>query len=184
VAKVAIVGSRQNLAEKAPCLYPLPDGRRCCECATCHPAEYGDRVAIVGSRQGADLEKVKTFVQNLHAKHPDTLLISGGADGVDKTAETTWLGLGGDLWSFRVKATENASYGLERWELGLLLSRIVPLPQEPTWADAKSALWYRNLLIAEACDKLVLFHAPNYWGGGGHCEEAARAAGKQTWVYQ
>ena len=23
--------------QKAPCLYPLADGRRCCECATCHP---------------------------------------------------------------------------------------------------------------------------------------------------
>ena len=24
---------------KDPCLHPLPDGRRCCECETCHPVE-------------------------------------------------------------------------------------------------------------------------------------------------
>ena len=27
--------------EKEPCLYPLEDGRRCCECATCHRASQG-----------------------------------------------------------------------------------------------------------------------------------------------
>jgi hypothetical protein len=28
---------------KPPCLYPLPDGRRCCECASCHPTEEEQR---------------------------------------------------------------------------------------------------------------------------------------------
>lgn len=27
------------IREKAPCLYPLPDGRRCLECETCQPAQ-------------------------------------------------------------------------------------------------------------------------------------------------
>ena len=31
---------------KAPCLCPLPDGRRCAECAACHPSWEQQKVAI------------------------------------------------------------------------------------------------------------------------------------------
>jgi hypothetical protein len=31
---------------KPPCLYPLPDGRRCCECAACHPTEEEQRAWV------------------------------------------------------------------------------------------------------------------------------------------
>jgi predicted Rossmann fold nucleotide-binding protein DprA/Smf involved in DNA uptake len=44
-----------------------------------------ERIAVVGSRQGADLEQVERFVRALHSRQPSSLLISGGAAGVDKT---------------------------------------------------------------------------------------------------
>ncbi len=135
-----------------------------------------EKVAIVGSREGADLEAVRAFVTALRAKHPDTLLVSGGAVGVDQAAEQTWLGLGGAVWSFRATQIGPEEWGVEKWELGVLQPRVFLMVSEPTWADRTSALFYRNLLIAEACDKLVLFHKPRWRGGGGFTADVARDA--------
>ena len=32
----ALDGQAVGSSIKPPCLFPLPDGRRCCECETCH----------------------------------------------------------------------------------------------------------------------------------------------------
>ena len=42
------------------------------------------KIAIVGSRNYPDLDKVREFVRKLS---PDDTIVSGGADGVDETAE-------------------------------------------------------------------------------------------------
>ena len=42
------------------------------------------RIGIVGSRNFGDLEKVKEYVKSLDK---DTIIVSGGAKGVDETAE-------------------------------------------------------------------------------------------------
>lgn len=44
----------------------------------------GERVAIVGSRDYADLERVRAYVRALPL---DTVIVSGGARGVDTAAE-------------------------------------------------------------------------------------------------
>jgi len=44
------------------------------------------KIAIVGSRKYKNLNIVKSFVENLIG-YKDLIIISGGADGVDKTAE-------------------------------------------------------------------------------------------------
>lgn len=44
------------------------------------------KIAIVGSRNFSDLTKVRDYVNTLP---PDTIVISGGAKGVDTVAETT-----------------------------------------------------------------------------------------------
>lgn len=43
----------------------------------------GDRVAIIGSRDFADLDAVRAFVRGLPV---DTVVVSGGARGVDRVA--------------------------------------------------------------------------------------------------
>jgi hypothetical protein len=144
-----------------------------------------EKVAVVGSREGADLEAVTEFVRDLYAKYPDTVIVSGGAKGVDTAAEQTWLALGGRVISFRVHQFDLDHYGAEVWELGGANPRVYTLVNEPTWADYVSALFYRDLLIAEACDRLVLFHKPGWRGGGGFTADSAKLAyGKPTYEYQ
>ena len=44
------------------------------------------RVAIVGSRDYPDMNRVWQFVTQLAARRPDTIIVSGGARGVDTVA--------------------------------------------------------------------------------------------------
>lgn len=123
-------------------------------------------------------------MHDLWTKFPNSIVVSGGADGVDTMAERTWLGLGGAVWSYRARKLTEDSWGVEKWELGIPHPRVIPLSAEPTFADKPSALFYRNSLIAEACTRLVLFHKPRWRGGGGYTEELARLWGKPTYVYE
>lgn len=143
-----------------------------------------ERVGVVGSRQGADLEHVRDFLVALRAKHPDTILVSGGAEGVDKEAEATWLRLGGQVESLRVKEIDVEDWGVEMWELGGAQPRVYMLIQEPTWQDWKSAIHYRDLLIAERADRLVAFFKPGRSRGAGFTAEMSRNYDKPTYEYE
>ena len=122
-----------------------------------------DRVAVVGSREGADLELVESFLQWLHEKHPDAIVVSGGAKGVDKTAETLWASMGHEVWSFRVLKLGDESFIAEKWVFGGAEPHVERLgigQGHPVARDYYSALLYRNALIAEACTRLVAFFRP------------------------
>ena len=74
-----------------------------------------------GSREGADLEHVASYVRGIAAKYPDTIIVSGGAEGVDKTAETTALASNLSVISFRPKKLRHdevlgEEWGVQRWE--------------------------------------------------------------------
>jgi YspA, cpYpsA-related SLOG family len=49
------------------------------------------KVAIVGSREYPNLSKVRPYIQNLPI---DTIIVSGGARGLDKCAEKVAQGIG------------------------------------------------------------------------------------------
>ena len=84
------------------------------------------RIAIVGSREYKHPERVREYVRALPA---GTVIISGGARGVDRTAET-----------------EARKRGLE------VVSLI------PDWDRmGKFAAFQRNQAIVDACDKVVAF---------------------------
>lgn len=119
------------------------------------------KLAVVGSRQGADLEHVVRFLRELSPRAHDTIIVSGGADGVDTTAEQTWLGLGGKVLSFRPKKLGDEDYGIEVWELGGPSPRAYMLDSWPTGRTYKDACILRDILIAETCDRLVSFYR---WG--------------------
>lgn len=97
------------------------------------------------------------FVNDLWAKHPDTILVSGGAPGVDKAAEQKWVELGGQVISLRPKQLGLENYGIERWEIGGPSPRVFDLIDHPTFADYKSACLYRDMLMAEMSDRTVAF---------------------------
>lgn len=93
------------------------------------------RLAIVGSRDFADLAQVRQFVADLPN---DTIVISGGAEGVDQTA---------------VKAAR--ARGLTTVEI---------LPDTKTHAPTLAPL-VRNSSIVAACDRLVAFWGSTFSTG-------------------
>lgn len=127
------------------------------------------KVAVVGSRQGYDLNHLGSWLHALWQKQgPTTTLISGGADGVDRYAETTWIAFGGQVKSFRpVKVSdwnEEDEWGIEVWELGGPSPMVYRLIDHPTFADFGSAASYRDMLIAEEAERGVAFRANNSRG--------------------
>lgn len=118
-----------------------------------------ERIACVGNRRGADLESVVVFIDALHLAQPDSILVSGGAVGVDQMAESTYFCLGGKVRSYRPVPHEGG-YGVEIWNYGGSESAHVlgPEHQRVSFKDYKSAALYRDWMIAEDCDKLVAFY--------------------------
>ena len=119
-----------------------------------------EHIAVVGARKNVDLDKVTGFLTRLHGKAPDTVIVSGGLQGVDETAEKTWLGLGGRVRSFRAYQMTPESYCVQELHLAPMYSRVSPsvnLHTVPTWADYKSATgWALRLTILKS-DRVVCF---------------------------
>ena len=140
-----------------------------------------ERVAVVGSRKGADLHAVRSFLDRLHRKSPDTVVVSGGAAGVDTAAEQHWLGLGGRVISFRPYASTPECFWVQ--ELGLVPPFRTEKPyarfhREPSWATYNGALFWRNKLIAAKCNRMVWFMAEPPTAGTMLARDCADAEGK------
>lgn len=119
-----------------------------------------ERVAVVGNRKGADMQQVVQFMDALHAAQPDTIVISGGADGVDQMAESTWFRLGGRIISYRPASYLDA-WGIEVWHYGGQgTAYVLPADEHRVQlANYRDAALYRDFLIACECDRLVAFFA-------------------------
>lgn len=137
-----------------------------------------ERIAVVGSRKGVDLDLVREFVQTLFRENPRATVISGGAVGVDTTAEQAWLDLGGKVISFRTYKPSQDSWAVEEWHLGPEPS--VVRHTVPTFADPKSALFFRNTMIVDAADVVVSFTNPAYSPGTRFSKAYGRDRGLQV----
>lgn len=108
------------------------------------------RVAIVGSRDYPDLDAVRRFVASL----PDgTVVVSGGARGVDRTAENAALARGLSVESYPAD-----------WQ-----------------AHGKAAGYLRNQTIVAVSDCVVAFHDGRS-PGTAHTIQIAREKGKPVEV--
>jgi len=103
-------------------------------------------------------------MRSLFAQQPDALVLSGGAEGVDQAAETEWLSLGGQVWSYRIRKHGDEDFRIQKWELGPE-PKTYELLGEPTWLNPTSALLYRSMLVAEAADRIVAFHGNDLMRG-------------------
>lgn len=109
------------------------------------------RVAIVGSRTFQNLQLVRDYVRDLPN---DTIVVSGGARGVDRTAED------------------------EAQKRGLKTAIFLA-----AWDEfGKVAGLLRNSDIVKNCDRLVAFHRQGSRGTADSIAKA-RAAGKPVEVY-
>ena len=122
-----------------------------------------ERVAVVGNREGADMQSVVQFMDALHAEQPDSIVISGGAAGVDQMGESTWFRLGGRIRSYRPArwpSDEEGSWGIEVWNYGgTEPAYVLPVQeQRVSFREYAQACLYRDWLIAEDCDRLVAFY--------------------------
>lgn len=109
------------------------------------------RIAIIGSRDYPDLEQVRAYVRGLP---PDTVVVSGGARGVDATA-----------------ADEAERRGLDVREFMPVYDR-----------HGRRAPLVRNELIVRECTRLVAF-CDGKSTGTMHTVGLARKAGKPVELY-
>ena len=110
------------------------------------------RVAIVGSREYLDLASVKNYVASLP---PDTVVITGGARGVDTIAEQTARTCGLDV------VVHPANWTLH----------------------GKAAGQIRNQIVVDDCDRLVAFWDGTSPGTKGAISLASKA-GKLDKVFR
>jgi hypothetical protein len=108
------------------------------------------RVAIVGSRDYPNLEEVRAYV---HGLPPDTVVISGGARGVDTVAveEARRLGMACEVY-----------------------------PAD--WSKGRAAGFARNVIIVRQCSELVAFWDGRS-AGAAHSIKVARKDGKLVTVF-
>lgn len=146
-------------------------------------------VAVVGSRSGADVEHVERFLRELHARFPGNTLVSGGnrssEDSVDHVAEQLWLGLGGHVISFRPKKLREDHWIIEKWEgAGGQFRRVTDLIHEPSFGDFRSAAIFRDMLIAELADRVVVFYEPGKSPGSAFTAETGRVENKPVYEFE
>ena len=89
------------------------------------------------------------------------MVVSGGAVGADQAAEQAWRSLGGEVVSFRPAPRGADSFTINRVTMGALNGTFdLHLQGHPTWAEYAGACFYRDMLIADECERCVAF-----WNG-------------------
>lgn len=107
-------------------------------------------------------------------------MVSGGAPGVDRFAESKWSSWGHRVWSFRPKQHKPGSYAIEFWDYGDPASEasVRILAEHPTWANFASAAGYRDMIIAEISHKLTAWFRPGRSRGTALTVALAKDMGK------
>lgn len=148
------------------------------------------RVAICGSRDWSDLDHVRRFVEALAAKYPGAIVFSGGARGVDETAEEAAQNCGlavvsyrpvrvaeceeAECWTVRIHATGAAA------EVWVREKRSVPAP---TFGSFRMAAFFRNFWLAEDGEQIVAFQR-NGSRGTQNTIDNARSLNRPVHVYR
>jgi hypothetical protein len=156
------------------------------------------RVSIFGSRNWPDRPRVRRFVRNLAAKYPDCIVISGGAPGVDETAEQEAIDCGLDVASFRPERCLPDELDPHHGEAAPFLIRLHQLSPDPSgdgflfqarrhdlgdrFATFRDAAFARNYDVAFHGDELVAFHHLRS-AGTADTLRSARRLGKSPHVY-
>lgn len=138
-----------------------------------------ERVAIVGSREHPRLDIVERYVDALK---PGTMVISGGARGVDATAEARAIARGLTVMTYQVlkRATGPGHVIVEMQAAPLIDRQRWSLPRGTSYRDA---LILRNTLIAVACTRMAAF-VQGSRGGTWDAVRQAKRFGRPVSVYE
>lgn len=147
-------------------------------------------VAVVGSREWKDLPRVERYVEAIAAKYPDAVIVSGGAKGVDETAERAARRYGLGIISYRpyeyVNMAGKPEFSITTFTNGpaaidvvIGKSRRINPPYFKSYADA--AL-FRNGWIVDDAEIVVAFQRDDSRGTADTIAKA-RAAGRTVYVY-
>lgn len=128
-------------------------------------------VAIIGSRDWPDLQRVRTFVTHLAAKYPDAIVISGGAYGTDRAAEEAADEAALGVISLRPVEHTETKYTCElvaneraRYILGQVALDYITVLLEGEWTTYAKACFFRNTIIVQCADQVVAFWKPQSRG--------------------
>jgi hypothetical protein len=131
-------------------------------------ADRIERVAIVGSRAHPNLETVRDYVETLPRR---TIVISGGADGVDTMAREVALGSDLDVIEYTVEvATFEIVCKLHSPSRPTLVKRLGVSPN----ATLRDLMFFRNTWIAVSCTRMVAFPAESAGGTWDAIRQAKR----------
>ena len=116
-----------------------------------------ERIAVVGARAHPDLGEVRAFI--LEEVAPDATIISGGATGVDQTAEETAILERLRVVSYRVEGLQGDRLTMTEWVWtpGRGKWRIARTWQLPAGTSLRDALIFRNTFVAIACTRMEAF---------------------------
>lgn len=143
-----------------------------------------ERIAVVCAREGVDFEAVESFMASLWASHPTDTVISGGANPEKRLVEDFWLQSGGPVVSWRTRKLGDEKFCVVRWEgSGGAFQKVWTPAREPTFRDPSSAFHYRDILIAEECERLVAFFGQFRSRGAGFTAAYAKDIGRDVYEY-
>jgi predicted Rossmann fold nucleotide-binding protein DprA/Smf involved in DNA uptake len=121
-------------------------------------ADYGPRVAIIGTRQGMPSRWVFEFVGKVAQKYPKAVVVSGGAIGVDKYAETAAKENGLVVVTYvPFKDVTDGLYRIEqkvRWNAN---RQTITTVAHKGFLSYGPAAYFRNGLIVSTAEKVVAF---------------------------
>jgi hypothetical protein len=138
-------------------------------------------VAIVGSRDFGQLNRVAGFVRSLAAKYPDAVVVSGGARGVDRVAEAEARRCGLSVVSYR-PFQDGREFAINR-VTEVNGESVTERVSGAFFGSYGRAAFARNAEIVMAADQVVAFH-DGVSKGTAHSIELAKRAGKPVHVYR
>ena len=143
----------------------------------------------MGSREYPRLSRVEQYVAKIALKHPGAVVVSGGARGVDRAAETAAAKMGLGWVSYRPTESnaEPGSYVIVKHDHTLETIERFGSPTKEFAMDeffssyGRAAFERNNLIVLEA-DVVVAFHA-NASRGTAHSIRVAQSIGRPVYIY-
>ncbi len=110
------------------------------------------KFAILGSRDYPELDAVRAMVKLIDQRYPNSSIISGGAFGVDRTAERTAAHLEMEWHSYRPEKKGSSQFQILYFKNGQEIGNL-----KGAYASFRDAAFARNKMIIKGADVVIAF---------------------------